>query len=68
LRSETDGFALYVEGVQERECELVAACLLVPLAALVEHVGCEASYIGRVLDVPGHLVELRWAICRRYER
>ena len=53
---------------RERECELIAAYLLVPGRALDEMEDFEPEYIAGVLDVPVHLVELRQEIRDRYKR
>jgi hypothetical protein len=65
---EPGGFDHWLDRVQERQCEHVAAYLLVPLKALEELAGMEKSHIARVLDVPEHLVELRWGIWRKWGR
>ena len=61
-------FDLWMDRNQERQCEYVAAYLLVPARALREMKGMEASYAARVLDVPEHLVGLRWEIWRKWGR
>ncbi len=49
----------------EREAQLIAACLLVPLRIIEEHyqVGA-APQIARALRVPPLLVDLRWSFAR----
>ena len=49
----------------EREAQLVAACLLVPLKVIEESykVGA-APQIGKALKVPPDLVDLRWSFAR----
>ena len=64
-------FAKWVEGVQERQCDYVAAYLLMPLEALQEMEGIEgmeAGYVARVLEVPEEMVRLRWEIWRKLDR
>lgn len=63
---EPGGFDRWLDRVQERQCEHVAAYLLVPLKALEGMAGLQKSHIARVLDVPEHLVELRWEIWRKW--
>ena len=55
-------FGDWIEGRQERECDYVAAYLLVPLGAIKEMAGMEAGYVARMLDVPEELVGMRWEI------
>ncbi len=52
----------------EREAELIAAYLLVRRRALDAMQECESGYIARVLDVPEHLVRLRYEILENYGR
>lgn len=49
----------------EREAQLIAACLLVPLRVVAENyrVGV-ANQLGRALKVPADLVDLRWSFAR----
>ncbi|GEM_PF-1515652 len=49
----------------EREAQLIAACLLVPLRVIEESykVGA-APQIGKMLKVPPDLVDLRWSFAR----
>jgi hypothetical protein len=61
-------FAEWTEGVQERECDFVAAYLLVSSDALHEMEGLEAGYMARILDVPEELVRLRWEIWSKWQR
>lgn len=55
-----DNFGRYLLRYQERECEIVSAYVLVRREALRLLEGQEAAYVARVLDVPRHLVDLRW--------
>jgi Zn-dependent peptidase ImmA (M78 family) len=49
----------------EREAQLVAACLLVPLRVVEETYTVENSpQIARTLKVPSNLVDLRWSFAR----
>jgi len=74
MRTRGGGWALqtafgeWVEGVQERECDYVAAYLLVPLRALREMEGMEDWYVASALDVPVEMVRLRWEIWTRWDR
>lgn len=61
-------FERHLDDCQERQCDHVAAYLLVPLSALRDLAGEEPGYIARVLDVPVELVGLRWEIYRKYGR
>jgi hypothetical protein len=61
-------FKEWLRGLQERECEWVAAYLLVPHSALWEMRGMEGWHVARVLDVPEHLVKKRWEIWRQWGR
>jgi len=61
-------FAEYVDRCQEQQCERVAAYLLVPVSALRELAGMDTEYIAQVLEVPEHLVKLRWQIWRKFGR
>lgn len=61
-------FDLHLDDCQERQCDHVAAYLLVPLGALHALAGEEPGYIARVLDVPVELVNLRWEIYRKFRR
>jgi hypothetical protein len=63
-----DELGKYVRSRQEKECEQVAAYLLVPLLALQIWHGESSQYIADRLDVPVHLVEARWAIWRKFGR
>jgi hypothetical protein len=63
-----NGFSNYVLSKEESECESVAAFLLVPLLALVEWRHMNSWWIARRLDVPEHLVDLRWTIWRKFGR
>ncbi len=49
----------------EREAQLIAACLLVPLKVVEENyrVGV-APQLGKALKVPADLVDLRWSFAR----
>lgn len=49
----------------EREAQLIAACLLVPLRVVEEsyRVGA-APQLGKALKVPADLVDLRWSFAR----
>jgi Zn-dependent peptidase ImmA (M78 family) len=49
----------------EREAQLIAACLLVPLRVVAENyrVGV-ANQLARALKVPSDLVDLRWSFAR----
>ena len=67
-RHESSSFERFVDDIQERQCEYVAAYLLVPMAALYAMRGQSTADIAVVLDVPVHLVEVRWAIWRRLSR
>jgi hypothetical protein len=67
-QKEPGRFDHWLDRVQERQCELVAAYLLVPLKALKEMEGMERGYVARVLDVPEHLVEMRWDIWKKWGR
>lgn len=53
-------------GWEEREADLAAAYGLVPLSALREMRDLDAGQIAAFLDVPRHLVELRYEIWRKY--
>jgi hypothetical protein len=59
---------LYLDRCRELECDRVAAYLLVPMGALREMVGMDAGYIAGVLDVPTHLVPLRWELWSKWGR
>jgi hypothetical protein len=59
---------LYIDRCQEQECDRVAAYLLIPMEALREMAGMDANYIAGVLDVPAHLVPLRWELWRKWGR
>jgi hypothetical protein len=60
------GFWADLESLQERQCEYLAAYLLIPLRDLVALKNETQWYIARTLDVPEHLVELRWVIFRKF--
>ncbi len=62
------GLDKYTHDKQEHQCECIAALLLVPLWMLRELEGYDTGYVARLLDVPPHLVALRWAIFKRYAR
>lgn len=61
-------FDAFLDNIQERQCDLVAAYLLVPLAVLFECRGLSATEIAVRCDVPVLLVELRWIIWRKFGR
>lgn len=49
----------------EREAQLIAACLLVPLKVIEDRYRVDvAPYLGRQLKVPADLVDLRWSFAR----
>jgi Zn-dependent peptidase ImmA (M78 family) len=49
----------------EREAQLVAACLLVPLKVVTEsYRPGVATQLGKALKVPSDLVDLRWSFAR----
>ena len=58
----------FANDIQERECEYISAYILVRLAALRGMRGESSEYIARQIDVPSHLVELRWWILGRFGR
>jgi Zn-dependent peptidase ImmA (M78 family) len=62
------GFGEWLDGKQERESDVVAAYLLVPMRALREMEGMESGYMARMLDVPERVVELRWEIWSKRSR
>ncbi len=50
---------------EEREAQLIAACLLVPLKIVEENYRVDVSpQIARALKVPTPLVDLRWSFAR----
>lgn len=59
-------FDCFINDYQERQCEYVAAFVLVRAEALKMLHGETNSYVARVLDVPVHLVELRWWLLSRF--
>jgi Zn-dependent peptidase ImmA (M78 family) len=59
LDLEVGSFDGWIETLQEKESEEVAAYLLVPGRVLRETPGMERWYIARMLDVPEHLVKIR---------
>lgn len=50
----------------ERECDIIAAYLLVPCASLEELGKCDMAYLAVLLDVLEILVELRCEIYARH--
>jgi putative CRISPR-associated protein (TIGR02620 family) len=66
--TDIDRFARHLDECQERQCDYVAAYLLVPLQTLRDLKNMEASYIARQLDVPEHLVKLRFEIWKKHHR
>lgn len=58
----------FVRNKQERECNVVAAYLLVRRAALKALQDMDASYVAATLDVPESLVQMRWDIWQRSGR
>lgn len=65
---ECRGFEKWADNKQEAQCEVLSSYFLVRMEALFE-IGNEGSrYVALVLDVPAHLVEIRWAIWRRFGR
>jgi uncharacterized protein DUF955 len=63
-----DAMECLLHDTQEKQCEYVAAYLLVPRLSLFQLANEDAWYIARVLDVPLHLVELRWEVYRKFGR
>jgi hypothetical protein len=57
-----------IERCHEAECDRVSAYLLVPLPALKEMADLDPGEIARTLDIPRHLVDLRWQIYGKYRR
>lgn len=51
---------------EEREADMAAAISLIPIQALREMRDMQASYIARQLDVPEHLVKLRFEIWQKH--
>jgi Zn-dependent peptidase ImmA (M78 family) len=64
--AECRGLEWYVMTGQEAECERLSAYILTPLRALYQLHGMGADYIARTLDVPRHLVDLRFEVWRRF--
>jgi Zn-dependent peptidase ImmA (M78 family) len=49
----------------EREAQLITACLLVPLRVIEESYKVDAApQLGKMLKVPADLVDLRWSFAR----
>lgn len=63
-----DDFDWFINNAQERQCEYVSAYILVRDAALKAMHGETNAYIAQQIDVPVHLVELRWWIRGRFGR
>jgi hypothetical protein len=61
-------FDKWVNSRQENQCEAVAAYLLVRWQALLVMREQTNSYIATTIDVPVELVDLRWAIWRKFGR
>ncbi|MFL5735362.1 MAG: ImmA/IrrE family metallo-endopeptidase [Chloroflexia bacterium] len=61
-------FDSHLDRCRERECDRVAAYLLVPMPALRELANMDVEYIAAVLDVPAHLIPLRWEVWQRSAR
>lgn len=61
------GLDSYIHSKQEHQCECIAAVLLVPVWMLRELEG-DSAYVAGVLDVPEHLVRLRWDVFQRFGR
>lgn len=64
--SEPDPFVEDLDGIQERQCELLSAYLLIPLQSLYNLRHESREFVAAALDVPPPLVELRWAIWRKF--
>lgn len=63
-----EGFDRFVDDIQERQCDYVSAYILIKRSALIELKDRPGEEIARILDVPEHLVELRWYIWRKHGR
>jgi hypothetical protein len=57
-----------VMSFQDRQCEAIAAFVLIPAEALKEYGPEGSEYLARMMDVPPHLVELRWQIWGRFHK
>ncbi len=57
-----------VMSFQDRQSEAVASYVLIPPEALMEHGKEGPWYLARSMDVPQHLVEIRWQIWGRHHR
>lgn len=66
LLNECHGLDWYVATGQEVECERLSAYILVQLRSLLQMHGMGAEYVARQLDVPSHLVELRYEVWRKF--
>lgn len=65
-----EGLETFIHSKQEHQCESISSVLLVPMWMLKEldKQGADSSYVAGVLDVPEHLVGLRWAVYERFGR
>lgn len=63
-----DPFEQFINDIQERQCEYIAAYMLVKRKALLELRDASNAEIAAIVDVPEHLVSLRWYIWFRHQR
>lgn len=61
-------FDLYLDDLQERQCQHMSAFFAVPQIAMIELWRESREYVAGLLDVPHYLVELRWEIWRKFGR
>ncbi len=68
-RGKTPGpYDKWREKENNRECDFIAAYLLVKRGVLKEMRGLERGYIAALIDVPEKLVEMRWDIWKKLDR
>lgn len=63
---DVDPLDCFLDNYQERQCEYIAAYMLVRHDALLAMHGEASGYIARQIDVPVHLIELRWWVLSKF--
>jgi hypothetical protein len=63
-----DPFGRFIDDLQERQAEYIAAYMLIKRRALMALRDTSCADIAGFLDVPPHLVQLRWHVWGKYHR
>lgn len=68
VQARCEGLESYMSSKQEHQCECISSLLLVPVWMLQALDSDDRGYIAATLDVPEHLVTLRWEIYQKLGR